>query len=251
VKRLLAVLVASSLLLANVAQAIEIRQFDKLAGDDQIDYVSGLVASVEAASSPAELPQVKRFFRNKQPGQAISGMGQFELDLARARVADLQNAASNPRIRPLEVEDVLYVTLQRNGIVLPESFRPAAVRFRAKLPPRTEPMTRAAALKALADTEQWVARTVEPDRQLHPGTQGMAASDSEKAIAFFAALAALAVAADRANPGSGSGGNAAALPVDSRPWWEQNGYNTYQEATNAACRSSHIPSMTGGYSGIC
>ncbi len=248
-KRLLTALASAGLLMANLAQAIEIRQFDKLAGDDQIDYVSGLVASVEAASSPAQLPQVKRFFKNKQPGQAISGMGQFELDLARARVADLQSAASNPRARHLEVEDVLYVTLQRNGIVLQESFRPAAVKFHAKLPPRNEPMTQEGALRALTDTEQWVARTVEPDRELHSGTQGMSASDSQKAIAFFAALAALAVAADRANPNSGGG--AAAPAVDSRPWWEQSGYNTYQEATGAACRSSHIPSMTGGYSGIC
>jgi len=57
-KAALAVLLSASLLLAQVAQALEIHVFDKIAPDDQIDYVGDLVDSVERSVPPSELPRV-------------------------------------------------------------------------------------------------------------------------------------------------------------------------------------------------
>ena len=88
-KAALAALLSASLVSAQLAQALEIHVFDKIAPDDQIDYVGDMVDSVERSVPASELPQVKRFFQNKQPGEVISGMGQFELNLSLARVADL------------------------------------------------------------------------------------------------------------------------------------------------------------------
>ncbi len=57
-------------------------------------------------------------------------MGQFEMNLSMARVADVQARDKNPKARRLDVDDVMYVTLERNGIALPEGFRPAATQFK-------------------------------------------------------------------------------------------------------------------------
>jgi len=250
-KAALAVLASLSLLGAQIAQAIEIRAFDRIAPDDQIDYVGLMIDSVERSVPAAELPRVQRFFRNKQPGETISGMGQFELNLSLARVADLQAAEKDPRARRLAVEDVMYVTLERNGIKLPAGFRPAATNFHAKLPPRRAVMDKVAAERALEETRTWVARNVEPPHEFRSHSGGYGLSDTEKGIAFFAALALVAVAASKAGGGGGSGGDGGSSGYDARPWGGQNGFATYGDAIHSACVSSHIPSMNGGYSGIC
>lgn len=251
-KAALAVLLSASLVLAQVAQALEIHVFDKIAPDDQIDYVGDLVDSVERSVPASELPRVKRFFQNKQPGEVISGMGQFELNLSLARVADLQAAEKDPRARRLQVEDVMYVTLERNGIKLPAGFRPIANTFHATRPPRRQVMDKAAADRALAETRTWVARNVEAPREFRANRGGYGLSDTEKGIAFFAALALIvAAAAKSSGSSSGGGGGGGGPEYDSRPWWEQSGYNTYGDAIHGACIASHTPSMSGGYSGIC
>lgn len=151
----------------DLQQAREIWRFDKLASDDQIEYVNLLIDSVEAAIQPEQLAQVKRFFASKKAGETMSGMGQFELNLSLARVADLEAVEKNPKVRRLEVEDVMYVTLVVNGIALPK--RPAAINFQPKRPSGTVVMTKAESYKALAQTQAWVGRTVPLDRELPTG----------------------------------------------------------------------------------
>ncbi len=162
-------LLALILVPASIVQAREIWRFDKLASDDQIEYVNLLIDSVEAAIQPEQLAQVKRFFASKQAGETMSGMGQFELNLSLARVADLEAVEKNPKVRRLEVEEVMYVTLVVNGIALPKSFRPAAINFQPKRPSGTVVMTKAESYKALAQTQAWVGRTVPLDRELPTG----------------------------------------------------------------------------------
>jgi hypothetical protein len=251
-KSFVAFLVIASLLFAPSAQAIEIRQFDRIAGDDQIDYITQLVNSVEAATSGQQLAQVKRFFMNKQPGEQISGMGQFEVNLALARIADIDNAEKDLKARRLEVEDVLYVTMEKNGIVLPAGFRPSAPNFKPKLPLSPKFMTREDAVKAQAEMQAWAARGVAPDVP-HEFRQGTLSgfSDNEKAIAFFAALAAVVVVASNIGNGKGSssvapsggttgGGTTAGggTKTDTRPWWEQQGFKSFADAMHAACMKS-------------
>jgi len=125
-KSQLAIVVSVIMLFAPFAQAMEIRQFDRMSGDDQIKFIDKLTDSVEDASKndPALLARVKRFFMNKQPGEAISRMRRVELNLSLARNADLPAAKKNPKVRRLEVEDVMYATLDRSGIVLDKYFSP-------------------------------------------------------------------------------------------------------------------------------
>ena len=237
-KFFLVVFMSAATLLAGTAQAIEIQLFDRMAGDDQIRYVGQLEDSVEAAikGDPALLARVKRFFLAKQPGENLSGMGRFELNLALARIADIDTAEKNPNARRLELEDVLYVTMERNGIALPKTFRPTAANFRPKFPISPKRLTREDAVKGEARMRQWAARTVDAPRTFRPNSHSDF-SDNDKAIAFFMALAAIAVVAGGSDKGNATSGGG--MPViDNRPWWQQNGFDTFPQAVHAACIGS-------------
>jgi hypothetical protein len=217
-----AIVVSAVMLFAPLAQAMEIRQFDRMSGDDQIKYIDKLTDSVEDASKndPALLARVKRFFMKKQAGEAISGMGRFELNLSLARIADLQAAEKNPKVRRLELEDVMYATLGRSGIVLDKHFRPD--NFQPQKPLAQKFLTREDADKALAQTQAWIARTVEPEHTFsHGGPQtGLSGfSDNEKAIAFFLALAAIGTVVGKASgPSDGNSAVYPFIPVPRTSW---------------------------------
>ena len=91
-------------------------------------------------------------------------MGQFEMNLSLATVADLDAVARNPKARRLEVEDVMYTTLERNGIALPASFRPI-IRFQPKVPFANRVLTKEQADKSRRHPA-WVARNVSEPRTL-------------------------------------------------------------------------------------
>ena len=238
----LAIVVSAVMLFAPLVQAVEIRQFDRMSGDDQIKFVDKMTDSVEDASKndPALLARVKRFFLKKQPGEAISGMGRFELNLSLARVADLQAAEKNPKVRRLEVEDVMYATLDGSGIVLGKTFRPVAVNFQPQKPLAQKFLTREDADKALAQTQAWIARTVEPEHTFsHGGPQtGLSGfSDKERTIAFFMALAVIGTVVGKA---SGPSDESAPFPtIDARPW-EKKGYNSVSDEMRDAKKFSCI-----------
>lgn len=194
VRLYLAIALAIAVIFPRMAPATEIRQFDRYDDSDQVQFVSELVRSVKAAAQvdPALLTKVNRFFMKKQPGEAVTGMGRFELNLSLARIADMDTAAKDPRARRIEVEDVMYGTLFNNGIRFTTSFRPTAIDFHTQKP-LTPPSTRQDAERALTQTRQWIARTVEPDHQVARGGPADSQSwsgfgDDHRAIAFWAAL---------------------------------------------------------------
>jgi hypothetical protein len=233
VKACVAICMAAVLILAPVAQATEIRQFDRFAGDDQILFVDKLVDSVEQAAKndPALLARVKRFFKDKQPGEDISGMGRFELNLSLARIADFEVAAKNPKERHLEVEDVMYGTLFRARIPMPSSFRPTAVDFQPQKPLQ-QPLTRDDADKALAQTKAWIARTVEPERTFRPESHG-GLTDDQKVIAFFVALAAVAIIFH-----SSGGPSPSTIPSGSMPGSGQSASDILGQAMRNSCAAT-------------
>jgi len=216
------------LTLPAVVDAMETRQFDKLSGDDQIAFVDQLAQSVQDASHGELAARVRYFFEPKHRGEDISGMGRFELNLALARIADLEAAEKNSRIRRLEVEDVMYTTLESAGIVLGQNFRPTAMRFQPKDPPATFVMDKIHARRALDDTQAWIAAQQMNDRL----TPQVRLTENQKAIAFFAALMAIGAVLDRAGVSLSGAPGGAGPPI---PWWQQNGYNTYHDAMRATC----------------
>ena len=137
-----AAILSTAMLLSGAAQAMEIRQFDKMADRAQVDYIHDLINGAESvltnAGKPALAAQVERLFTTKgDPRDAdTTGMIEIERNLATLRVHDLQNHEKKPADPRLEVEDVFILTLHKNNIELPDAFYTVNANFRPKLPPK-------------------------------------------------------------------------------------------------------------------
>ena len=136
---LAATFLAAAMLFTGSLQAMEIRQFDKMAPQDQGEFVGLLVGGAEQVlkdEGRADLAaQVEHLFTTTDPGDAHTiGMVEFERNLALARVFDAKRVEQDPNARRLEVEDAMIVTLRKNGIELPPSFLTVASNFKPKLP---------------------------------------------------------------------------------------------------------------------
>ena len=116
-----------SMLSAGPAQAMEIRQFDKMDDRDQAAYVGLLVQGAEDLLTNEDRPdlqdQMHKLFSTIPVGDKMSlGMTECERNLALARVADAERATQNSNAPRLEVEDAWLVTFKKNNIPLSPDF---------------------------------------------------------------------------------------------------------------------------------
>jgi hypothetical protein len=137
VKRLMATFLSAAMLLPGALQAMEIRQFDKMADQDQVDYLVALIDGAEKVLTDEGKPdlaaQVEHLFTTKNPGDTDTiGMIAFETSLATLRVLDAKNVAKNPGAQRFEVEHVMILALKDHGIVLPKSFMTVNKDFKPK-----------------------------------------------------------------------------------------------------------------------
>ena len=138
-KLLATVAISLTVLVAATAQAMEIRQFDKMADSDQDEYVADLILGAQKILrdlGKADLAEkVHKLFTEKDPQAGVpAGAIQFDLSLAKARVADLERIKKDANATRLEVEHAMLVVLKRNDIALPQGFMHVADSFRPKLP---------------------------------------------------------------------------------------------------------------------
>jgi len=136
-KFLAATVLSAAMLFTGSLQAMEIRQFDKMAGQDQDEFIAELVQGAEKVLTDEGKPdlaaQVSHLFTTNAPNINISiGMQQFMVNLAVARLADAKNVAKDPKATRLEVEHAMILTLKDNGIVLPKSFMTVNSGFQPK-----------------------------------------------------------------------------------------------------------------------
>ena len=130
-----------SLLLGSAAHAMDSEKFDKMAAQDQSEYIVVLLEGAQQVlirEGKKELAaKVHALFTTTLPGdESPVGVVEFESNLARARLADLRNLQKDPRAPRLEVEDAMVVTLKKNNIRLPLGFYTVASGFRPKYPPK-------------------------------------------------------------------------------------------------------------------
>ena len=135
-----AAILSAAIFLSGAARAMEIEQFDKMAAQDQSEYVVVLIEGAQKVliqSGKKDLAdKVHKLFVTTLPGdQSPIGVVEFESNLARARAADVRRLEKDPNAARLEVEDAMAGTLHKNGIELPDSFFTVASGFRPKLPP--------------------------------------------------------------------------------------------------------------------
>jgi hypothetical protein len=136
-----ALLASASLLIAGAAHAMEIEKFDKMAARDQSDYIVVLIEGAQQVllkEGKKELAaKVHALFTTTLPGdQSPVGVVEFESNLARARSADVRRLLQDSRATRLKVEDAMIVTIEKNGIPLPDTFFTVASGFRPKYPPK-------------------------------------------------------------------------------------------------------------------
>ena len=121
-------------------------------------------------------------------------MGRFELNLALARIADLEANEKRSAHPSVGSQKCGVNNIERAGIVLGQNFRPTAMRFKPKDPPANFVMDKIHARRALDDAQAWIAAQQINDR-LTPQAR---LTENQKAIAFFAALMAIGAVLDRA-----------------------------------------------------
>jgi len=136
-----AAILSTAMLLSAAAQAMTIIRFDKMADDDQDEYVADLVVGAQKVLDDGAkhdlAVKVHKLFTDIKQGDKISaGMSDFEILLAKARVADDLRIQKDPHARRLEVEDAMALTLKKNAIEVPDSFFTVAGNFHPKLPPK-------------------------------------------------------------------------------------------------------------------
>lgn len=139
----LASVVAAALSISAAEQAMEIQQFDRMAAQDRQDYMNLLVEVAQkvliAQGDRDNAAKVYQLFNEIHPGDQVPiGEAEFEGNLDNARVADAVRHSKDPSARRLEVEDALFVTLKKNGIVLPQTFFTVAKDFKPKATPQQQ-----------------------------------------------------------------------------------------------------------------
>jgi hypothetical protein len=142
-KFLVATFLSAAMLFSGAAQAMEIQKFDQMALQDQGDYIAVLIDGAQRVlidEGNADLAaKINKLFTEVPAGDKISlGLNEFERNLDRVRVDDAKNAVLHPNDPRSEVEDAMAITLENNGIELPDSFFTVASNFKPKLPPANE-----------------------------------------------------------------------------------------------------------------
>src|SRR5580698_4053068 len=96
-----AALVFAGFVSASAAQAMEIRQFDKMAAQDRGDYIGLLIVGsqkflIDEGNADAAA-KVENLFTQILPGDKVAaGLVEFERNLDRGRVADLERVIKDP-----------------------------------------------------------------------------------------------------------------------------------------------------------
>jgi hypothetical protein len=97
--------------------------FDHMDSYTQAEYIADVVDRTEKAlrgdGKPDLALKTEQLFALVEPGDQMSlGLVELESNVARARVADVDRLAKNPKAERVAVEDALFVTLKKNGIEL-------------------------------------------------------------------------------------------------------------------------------------
>jgi len=119
----LIVLVAAVVVLCLTAAlpATTFPQFNKMDIYDQAEFIAVMVNATQMALRNAgqadKAAQIEQLFTMIEPGDATSvGLVELERNLALARVYAAKDAEKDPKAKPIEVEDALFVTLEKNKI---------------------------------------------------------------------------------------------------------------------------------------
>ena len=146
-KYLAATFLSAAMLLPNMAQAMDIIQFDQMTAQDRQDFLNSLSKAAETVleqeGRSADAMKVHHLFDDIRPGDELPiGEAELEGNLANERVRDAKKHIQNHEAPRVQVEVALALTLSKNGIQVTPDFVKALMKltgtFQPKSPPRKD-----------------------------------------------------------------------------------------------------------------
>jgi hypothetical protein len=182
-------------------EVIPLWQMDRLSTNDQMRYIEALTESIEAANRDDSVlsAKLKQFFKHHTDDVddllTLNGWEKVQINIAYARLADLQTFAKNPKVDRLYLGDVIYATLVQNGINPPQRAWKQPFTFQ-----RQDPLKPIATMDYAIQQVKYAKQMAEPVTETKTKTtvQRDGWTDTDTAIAFFGVLALAITASSNA-----------------------------------------------------
>ena len=141
-KFLVAAFMSAAMLLPNMAQAMDIIQFDQMTNQDRQAFLDSLSRDAETVleqeGRSADATKVHHLFNDISPGSALPlGEAELDMNLDNARVRDAQKHIQNPDAPRVQVEVALVGTLVKHGVTLTPEFVKSLMELTATFKPQS------------------------------------------------------------------------------------------------------------------
>jgi len=141
---LAAAFMSAAMLLPNMAQAMDIIQFDQMTAQDRQAFLDSLSKDAETVlkqeGRSADAQKVHQLFNDIRPGDNLPvGEAELELNLANARVRDAEKHIQNPDAPRVQVESALALTLKAHDIKITPDFVKSLMQLTGTFQPQSPP----------------------------------------------------------------------------------------------------------------
>jgi hypothetical protein len=141
---LVAAFMSAAMLLPNMAQAMDIIQFDQMTAQGRQAFLDSLSRDAETVlqqeGRSADVLKVHQLFNDIRPGDNLPvGEAELELNLDSARVRDAEKHIRNPDAPRVQVEVALVETLSKNGIQMTPDFIKGLMQQTGTFQPQSPP----------------------------------------------------------------------------------------------------------------
>jgi len=138
---LVAALMLAALLLPNMAQAMDITQFDQMTAQDRQSFIDFLPQAAETVLNQEgrsdDAAKVHQLFNAVSSGSNLPlGVGELEMNLDNARVRAVEKQIKNPNAPRVPVEVALIETLGKNGVQITPDFIRALMQLTGTFKPK-------------------------------------------------------------------------------------------------------------------
>jgi hypothetical protein len=140
-KYLMTTFMSATMLLTSSAQAMDIKDYFKMANQDQGRFDNALFVGAEKVlrdEGRTDLAEkLDKLFTEVKAGNKLSdGMADYEANLGAMVIAEVKREARNPNLPHLQAERAFRDAAQDHGIPLPPAFDTVASNFHPQFPPK-------------------------------------------------------------------------------------------------------------------
>jgi hypothetical protein len=140
-KFLAATFLSAAMLVPNMAQAMDIIQFDQMTSQGRQAFLDSLSRDAETVLNQegrgADALKVHHLFNDILPGDALPiGEAELEGNLDNERIRDAEKHIQNPAAPRVQVEVALALTLSKNGVQITPDFVKALMQLTGTFKPK-------------------------------------------------------------------------------------------------------------------